>query len=140
MRFDRHLFKKLRKLKNLTQPELANRAGVRQSQVSECESKGTESGELVAKLADALDCWMDYLYRRRLVRTPIRKAASIMAFDFFEEKATVEQRARCRRVIGHKAAPITAEDWALLAELINLAVPPPDNGSTKLRVVGGKSG
>ena len=127
--------RQLRDLKRLNQGDLY---GLKQSQVSDCERRGTNNSYTVEKLADALDCTTDFLLGRTLVDLPLEEAASLMAFDVFVNKLTTtkSQRQRCRRVLGHKSAPVTADGWSWLAEQIELAVPPEDESRT-LRAVNG---
>ena len=129
MPLDRKRLKALREIKALKQDQLS---GLTQNQVTNCERLGTDSIELLEKLATALDCTPNFLLGRGFkdvdfeVPTQVRPVASRLAFGAFAAriKTTDVQRQRCRRVRGHRAAPLTADGWATLAEQIDLAVPP----------------
>jgi len=84
------------------------------------------------KVADTLDCTTDFLFRRGPFAATddsdaLRNAASAMAFEVFERRINVSARdkARCRRLLGHVGAPLTADAWQILAEMITLAIDPP---------------
>ena len=121
--------RKLREVKRLNQGDLS---GLKQSQVSDCERRGTKNSDTVEKLANALECTTDFLLGRTMVDLPLEEAASLMAFDVFVNRLTTtkSQRQRCHRVLGHKSAPVTADGWSGLAEQIELAVPPEDESRT----------
>ncbi len=138
----------LRKLKGLKQGDLARAAEVTQTHISECESGKEPSVQLLEKLADALDCTTDFLLGRSFPAADeddatFRNAASRMAFEVFEgrdvELALKEKHRlhcdQCQRILGHHAAPVTANRWQILAEQIDLAIGPGTNGD--LRVIRG---
>ncbi len=77
------------------------------------------------EIATLFDCTTDFLLGRTWNGVKdIRVAASAMSYDVFELTASPERRERCRRVLGHPAAPVTAAAWRDLAEQIDLAVGP----------------
>ncbi|SRR5258705_5857058 len=89
-----------------------------------------------------MDCEIDFLYARgRFEKIDLsegsiqpREAASEMAFVFFVgREIDAGRRNRCRRVRGHKAAPITADAWCDLAEQIEIACGP--SGGSHLKEV-----
>jgi transcriptional regulator with XRE-family HTH domain len=130
----------LRELRHWSQRDLADAAGLPQSRISEFES-GTKPTrvEHVEALATTLDCTVGFLLGleyKRVRSDQIRSIATEMAYTVFcDRDATTElQRKRCRRVLGHAAAPVTADAWTALAEQIDRAVSP-ERGDRKLRVV-----
>ena len=141
MPFDRSRLKALREIKGLNQDQLP---GLSQNQVYRCEKYGTDSIKLLEKLVDALDCPEGFLLGRTYPdldlanQKEMRRVASRMAYDVFaDQRETVaHQRQRCYSVIGHGAAPLSADAWMALAEQIDLAVPPESDGQ-RLRVVNG---
>ena len=138
MPFDPDRLKSLRRLKRLTQKELADQAtGITQSQICDCEKKGTHRTDIVERLADALDCTTDFLLGRGVV-VDFHATASRMAFDVFAARLDVSEiaRARCRRVLGHSRAPVTVPGWVALAEQIELAIGPSDHVTRFRRVSG----
>ena len=125
----------MRELKGIRPQEaLAKLVGTVQSYVSALEQGKVRNEEVLLKVADVLDCELDFFYARgRFSRnidihegsTELRQAASEMAFVFYAaSESRDEWVARCRRVRGHKAAPITAAAWRDLAEQIDLAIGP----------------
>jgi transcriptional regulator with XRE-family HTH domain len=143
MPFDLQRFKRLRESKNIKQKALAGLAGVAQSQISECERGTGPTVELLDRLATALDCTTDFLLGRSFVGVDaddhsFLAAVSRMAFDVFAARMKVgnEQKERCRRVLAHSAAPLTADGWATLSAQIDLAIGP-TNGGTALHVLRG---
>ena len=143
MPLDGRRMARLRKLKgNLKQADLARAVGATQTHVSDCEGGKEPSVQLLEKIADAMDCTTDFLLHRSFVGVDddeelFRAAVSRMAFDVFaSDKLTDEQRDRCRKVIRHRAAPLTADDWRILSEQIDLAIGQ-TNGGSALHVVHG---
>ena len=128
----------LRELKGLrTQQALADLVKVPQSHICDLEKGKLRNPEVFVRVADVLDCTTDFLFRRgpfRVTDAPedLRNAASRMAFDFFVDQIDIApvQLERCGRVLGHRDAPITAEGWKSLSEMIERAIgsPPPRIG------------
>lgn len=91
------------------------------------------------QLAEALESTSDYLiglgddYRGGSDQDNYAFAAAKMSFTYFirDLKPTSDQRQRCRRVweddqlMMREGAPMTAEAWKSLAEMIDRAVPTP---------------
>jgi len=119
--------KSLRDAKGLSQEQLGKIAGLCHSVIAKSE-KGTNQprSEALDKLAQALDCTIDYLHGRGPEYDNVNMAASQMAFDAAQPFLTDEQRKRCRRVLQHPEAPRTAQAWRSLAEMTELAL-----GSTR---------
>src|SRR5688572_15746078 len=131
MPFSGDRFNRLLDLKGITQQEVAAAAEIAQSQVSDCKKGICRTTELTEKLARTLDCTPDFLLGWSFAgvdddEDAFRAAVSRMAFDAFNARIdiAVEYKDRCRRVLIHKAAPITAEGWAILAEQVKLAIGP----------------
>jgi transcriptional regulator with XRE-family HTH domain len=139
MPFNLDRLKRLREIKQLNQKSLAAAAGVTQSQISDCE-RGIGPGiELLEKLATALDCTTDFLLGRSYDvddNDQMRDAVSRMAFDVFCRRPGLSslEMERCRRVLGHSSAPVTAHAWVILSQHIELALGPSPTG-TSMRVV-----
>jgi transcriptional regulator with XRE-family HTH domain len=138
--FDPERLRRVRELKKLKQTDLAKGVGATQTRISECEKDGLPSLELLEKFANALDCTTDFLLGRVFVGESADALGSVvsqLAFDVFAARLSTSktQRDRCRRVLSHRAAPLTADGWAVLAEQIELAVGPPSDASG-FRVVG----
>jgi transcriptional regulator with XRE-family HTH domain len=141
MPLDTSRLSRLRKLKNnMKQTDLARAAGVTQTHISECEAGKEPSVAVLEKIADALDCTTDFLLHRSFLNVDddddtFRAAASQMAFDVFAIRINVDadQKERCRRVLTHSAAPVTADGWAVLSEQIQLAIGPTNGGLQVLR-------
>lgn len=139
MAFDPRRARVLREVKGLKQDELR---GMSQNQVTRCEKNGTDSIKLLEGLATALDCAEGFLLGRLFPtldlddRAAVRQAASRMAFDAFVDRpgTASHQQQRCARLLSHSAAPLTADDWQTLADLIDRAVPPAGDART-LRAV-----
>ncbi len=128
----------LRETKAFSQEKLAELAGLSQSLITKVEKgKSGPSGDVLEKLACALDCTMDYLYGRGGEHDDYSTAASHMAFEVFarDESATDEQRGRCQRALKHPDAPKTAKAWRSLAEMIELGIGPTPSSSANLAVV-----
>jgi len=128
----------LREAKALSQGRLAEIAGLSQSVIPKAEKgKSGPSGDVLEKLASALDCTMDYLYGRGEPYRNSAEAAAGMAFDVFARAgiANSEQVERCRRVLKHPDAPKTAKAWQSLAEMIELTLGPTSSPSAKLTLV-----
>lgn len=117
--------KALRDAKGLSQEQVGERAGLSHSIITKSE-KGQNQPRSAAldKLAEALDCTMDYLHGRGRDYESPAVAAAHMAFDVFvtRQVLTDEQRERCRRALGHADAPRTAQGWRSFAEMLNLAM------------------
>jgi transcriptional regulator with XRE-family HTH domain len=146
MDFDGARLKALRELKGIhSQQALADLVGLppgKQPYICDLEKGRIRNQDLFLKVADALDCETDFLYARGRFKNidlregsiQLREAASEMAFVFFVEREIDERwRIRCRRVRGHKAAPITADAWCDLAEQMDLACG--TNGGSHLKAV-----
>lgn len=127
--------KALRILKGLGgQQAFAAAIGVAQSHVSDLEQGKLRNQAVFVKVADLLDCTTDFLFRRGPYKRAdsarrFREAACRMAFDVFAERLGTSDPGkrerwlnRCARVIGHKAAPITADGWNDLAEQLDLVM------------------
>src|SRR5438067_11118425 len=128
MPFQPSRLKDLREAKGWSQEQLAKRAGLSQAQIAKTES-GTSSprSEALDKLAEALDCSIDYLHGRGRTYESPALAAAQMAFEAFIAKQTLndDQRERCRRVLRHPNAPKTMQAWTSFAEQVELALGPP---------------
>ena len=114
MPFSRARFNRLMDLKGITQQDLAEKAGIAQSQVSDCKKGICRTTELTEKIARALDCTPDFLLNWSFrgvdddsdgFRVGGRPPT---ALDVFEARITtgVEQKERCRRVVGHLHSPV----------------------------------
>ncbi len=128
----------LRETKGFSQEKLADIASLSQSVIPKIErGKSVPSGDVLEKLACALDCTMDYLYGRGDEYADLATAAAYMAFDVFARDGDVtnEQRERCRRTLRHPDAPRTAKAWRSLAEMIELIIGPVGGASPSLTVV-----
>lgn len=131
----------LRELKGIrSQQALADLVDESQSHICDLENGKLRNHDVFLKVANALDCETDFLHARGRYKTVdlrtdsgnLRAAASEMAFVFFvADCANEEWIARCRKVLGHKAAPITSEAWLHLAEQIERAVGSSPSGSLK---------
>lgn len=124
----------LRDLRHWKQTDLAKVSGLSQTRISAVESGTAPKVEQLEALANALDCTTDFLLGRSYKDESLRVAASEMAFGVFVERLSTpgDQRARCRRVLGHIAAPVTAEGWTHLAEQIERAMGPTGGGSLQM--------
>lgn len=128
--------KALRELKGLrTQQALADIVCVPQSHICDLEKGKLRNAGVFVRVADELDCTTDFLLRRGPFKhadqpSELRDAASRMAFDVFSSNLDISQQRRelCRRVIGHRAAPLTADAWVDLSEQIEMAVGPGEGG------------
>ena len=140
MPFSPTRFNRLLDIKQVTQQRLAAIAAVAQSQISDCTRGTCRTNELTEKLAVALDCTPDFLLGWSFPEVDdddelFRAAVSRMALDAFEKRdVSDDQKSRCRKVLRHRAAPVTADAWAILSEQIELAIGP-TNGGTVLHVV-----
>lgn len=128
MPFSGDRFNRLVEVKDIKQQDLADRAEIAQSQVSDCRKGVCRTNELTEKLAKALDCTPDFLLCWSYPGVDddagqFRAAVSQMSFDVFvsREKTTTKQKERCRKVLSHGSAPVTADGWVILAEQIDLA-------------------
>jgi transcriptional regulator with XRE-family HTH domain len=130
----------LRSAKGIERKQLATLAGVSLSQDTKHENGDAHSSEMIERFAEVLDCTLDYLFDRGANYSDPLDAAVRMSFDVFarSEGITVEQLERCRRVIGHAAAPATAAAWKALSEQIQLAIGPSGSGGRLLVVEGGR--
>ena len=147
MPFDPQLLKRLRIAKGWTQSDLAKASGLKQPQVSECESGAVAPPvDVIEKLAQGLDCTPDFLLGWVRVTVAddddLKSLASQMAYEAFARRLTTthDQKARCSKVVGHRAAPLTADLWAILAEQLDLAFGPPNGGKKLHAINGGKVG
>jgi transcriptional regulator with XRE-family HTH domain len=128
----------LREIKGLSQEKLAEIASLSQSVIPKVEKgRSVPSGDVLEKLACALDCTMDYLYGRGDEYGDCTTAAAYMGFEVFarDPDVTEEQRDRCRRALKHPDAPKTANAWRSLAQMIDLATEPASLGPGSLTVV-----
>lgn len=123
----------LRKAKGIrTQEELEAICGIVRSTINRYE-KGTKtpSPDALETLAKALDTTMDYLHGLGNHYEAYDLAAVQMSFDVFhrDPRFSPEQKERCRKALGHEAAPRTAAGWRALSEMIDLATShPPQPG------------
>jgi transcriptional regulator with XRE-family HTH domain len=138
MPFSAPRFNRVVALKGLTQPQLAQDAKVSQSQISESTKGVCRSNELTEKLARALNCTPDFLLGWSFHGvddddTLFRAAVSRMAYDVFAARIDVgaDLKIRCRRVLEHPEAPITAVAWKTLSEQIEMAGSP-SNGELRI--------
>lgn len=125
-----------------TQGELGAVVGIRQGRISNFESgKKEPTIDELRALRDKLECTGDFLIDPPTDPSDERQIVSLMAFNVFAIGAKVKphQRERCRRVLGYEAAPVTAESWRHLAEMIDSAVPPSEPPNLQL-VEGVKAG
>jgi transcriptional regulator with XRE-family HTH domain len=144
---DGNRLRALRELKDIrTQQALADLVGVPQSHISDLEKGKLRNPNVFVRVADKLDCTTDFLFRRGPFRDAdspkdFRAAASKMAFDSFASNPKTGPRRRgfCARVVGHRAAPLTAAGWAALAEQIDLAIGPTEGGTKYRSIAGGKT-
>jgi transcriptional regulator with XRE-family HTH domain len=130
--------KELREIKHFSQGKLAEVSGVSQSVITKAEqAHSVPNGEVLEKLATALDCTIDYLFGRWDEYASPSAAAAQMSFAVFAKKRTVpnEQLERCRRVLEHASAPKTAADWQALTEMLEMSIGPAPAPSTKLAVM-----
>lgn len=81
----------LRKIKKLTQPQLAELVGVNQSTLSDIERGSGFSAEILMKLADHLDAPADYIMRGKSAAWPFQKIelSRVMALSA-EDRTYVE--------------------------------------------------
>ena len=135
MPWDAVRFARLRKLKGVTQADLGRLAGISQTRMSECEAGQDPTVPVLEKFADTLECTTEFLLHRTFKNAEtsdqlFRAAVSRMAFDVFDALPNIhdDHKTRCRRVVGHIAAPITAGGWVILAEQIELAIGPTGGG------------
>jgi len=119
--------KALREAKGLSQEQLAAHAGLSHSLIAKSENgRNMPRSDALDKLAEALDCTIDYLHARGREYESAAKAAAHMAFDVFvsQRVLTDAQRERCHRALAHPDAPRTAGAWQSVAEMIDLAIGP----------------
>lgn len=117
--------KELREAKGWSQEQLAKRADLSQPVITKSEcGKNSPRSRVLDKLAEALDCSLDYLHGRGPEYASPSSAAAEMAFDIFarQQALTDEQRERCRRALRHTDAPKTVPAWRSLMEMIELAI------------------
>ena len=125
MPFRPHCLKELREVKAWSQEELSKRSGVSQSVVAKSErGQNSPGSDALDKLAEALDCAIDYLVGRGPDYESAARAAAQMAFDVFVLRTplTSQQQERCQRALQHMNAPRTAEAWRSFAEMVELAI------------------
>jgi transcriptional regulator with XRE-family HTH domain len=135
MPFRPERLKALREAKTLSQEQLSDLAGLSQSVIAKSENgKNRPRSDALDKLAEALDCTIDYLHERGPDYESPAVAAAHMAFDVFktQQDLTDEQRERCRRALPHADAPRTAQAWRSFAEMIELAIGPTSTASLAL--------
>jgi transcriptional regulator with XRE-family HTH domain len=122
MPFQSDRLRSLREAKGWTQGELAKRAKVSQSAIAKSESSDNLPGSKVLdKLAQTLECTIDYLHGRGPCYDSPEAAASHMAFELVQYILSSEQLDGCRRVLSHSKAPRTTEAWCSFAEMFTLA-------------------
>jgi transcriptional regulator with XRE-family HTH domain len=124
MPFRPHRLKELREAKGWSQEELCKRAGLSQSVIAKSErGRNSPGSDVLDKLAEALDCTIDYLLGRGPDYENVARAAARMAFDVFAFRMPLakEHEERCRRALQHVDAPRTAKGWRSFAEMLNLA-------------------
>jgi transcriptional regulator with XRE-family HTH domain len=125
MPFQPDLLRALREAKGLSQQQLAEQARLSQSVIAKSEKGNNSPGsQVLEKLAQALDCTIDYLHGRGPKYENSLAAAAQMAFEVAQLSLTDEQRERCRRVLRHPEAPKTAGGWLSFAEMLGLAMEP----------------
>ncbi len=125
MPFRSDLLKGLREVKGLSQEQLSERAAVSQSVIAKSEKgKNLPGSDVLDRLAEALDCTIDYLHGRGCKFESVEVAAVCMAFDVAQSSLSEQQREQCRRVLHHPDAPRTASRWRAFAEMVDLAVGP----------------
>src|SRR5579871_1673973 len=121
MPFSSNRFNRIVDLKGIKQLDLGKKAGIAQSQVSECKAGICRTNETTEKLARALDCTPDFLLGWSFPGCEdddekFRAAVSHMAYDAFATRDFPDdQKERCRKVLNHRAAPITADGWQILS-------------------------
>jgi len=121
----------LREAKNWSQQELSKRSRVGQSVIAKSErGQNSPGSDVLDRLAEALDCTIDYLLGRGPNYANPGTAAANMAFDAFVLRIpiTKQQEDRCRRALQHIDAPKTAAAWRSFAEMVELAVGPAEAG------------
>lgn len=95
--------KELRKQKNWSQNELAQKAGVSYAQLSRYEIKGSQPpAEVLNKLADALDTTLDYLINgdtNEKAKSTLKDAELLQQFKAVEQMND-DDRSVIRKVIG----------------------------------------
>ncbi len=122
MPFEPHRLRDLREAKGLSQQQLAKFAGMSQSVIAKSERGGNLPGsEVLDKLAQGLDCTIDYLHGRGPLYDSPAAAATHMALDVAQRLFTDDQREKCRRVVPHPDAPKTADAWRSFAEMFTMA-------------------
>ena len=132
MPFRPQCLKELREAKGWCQEELCTRAGLSQSVITKSErGKNSPGSNVLAKMAEALDCTTDYLVGRGPDYGNAEMAAAQMAFDVFvlRTRLTDQQQERCRRALEHTNAPRTADAWRSFAEMVELAIGQSQMGS-----------
>jgi len=125
MPFRPDYLKGLREAKGWTQEELTKRSGLSQSVITKTESgKNSPGSDALERMAEALDCTIDYLHGRGPVYENNKAAAAHMAFDVFvlRKLLTKQQQERCRRALQHVDAPRTADAWRSFVEMLDLAI------------------
>lgn len=95
--------KELRKQKNWSQNELAQKAGVSYAQLSRYEIKGSQPpAEVLNKLADALDTTVDYLINgdtNEKAKSTLKDAELLQQFKAVEQMND-DDRSVIKKVIG----------------------------------------
>jgi transcriptional regulator with XRE-family HTH domain len=125
MPFRPDYLKELREAKGWSQEELSKRSGVSQPVIAKSErGQNSPGSDALDRMAEALDCTIDYLVGRGPFYENAIRAASQMAFDIFVLRTplTKQQQERSRRVLHHVDAPRTAEKWRSFVEMIELAI------------------
>jgi len=132
MPFRPDYLRELREAKGWSQEELSERSDVSQSVIAKSErGQSSPRADALDKLAEALDCTVDYLVGRGPNYENAGLAAAQMAFDVFILKNPITglQQERCHRALQHVNSPRTADAWRSFAEMLELAIGPPQIGS-----------
>lgn len=132
MPFRPYCLKELREAKGWSQEQLSKRSRVSQSVIAKSErGQNSPGSDALDKLAEAMDCTIDYLIGRGPDYENAAKAAAQMAFDVFVLRTplTNQQQERCQRALAHMNAPRTAEAWRSLSEMMELAIGQSQSGS-----------
>ena len=123
MPFRPDVLRDLREVKGWSQQDLAREAGLSQSVIAKSENgKNTPGSEVLEKLAQALDCTIDYLHGRGDESENVAFAAAQMAFEVAQQTLTPRQRERCQRIVGRPDAPKTARAWISFAQMVEIAL------------------
>jgi len=123
MPFRPDILRHIREVKGWSQQDLAREADLSQSVIAKSENgKNTPGSQVLEKLAQALDCTIDYLHGRGNKSENVACAAAQMAFEVAQQTLTSRQRERCQRVVGRPDAPKTARGWISFAQMLEIAL------------------